>query len=254
MAALHGQVTQLQRRLQEGQEQLVASQTDVEGSLAKSSRLAAQQLSSGLAALRSEVCDDLQATQAQLADLERRCAEERRQWGAELGRLQTKLTASRRPWEEDLEMRVEQTENSLGARLSHANRQQARLGAWQEKQLSDLAEYLDQRLWSLYHQQRRELQASLSQPCSEAASLRKLVAQQEKVLGERDVALRALETRVSGTEAEACRLARLAERLCGVLQMWEQRHRGAARAEAESLLSLQERFNLALIERGLGKN
>lgn len=272
MTALAVKITGLEDQIEKLQLQQSQVQVTNEKLHRDSSRVINDQLTFAITALRSELDTELQTTREKVRTLEQQLSRMGHQLDEDQSRmdnlddkyrqLSSKRTAH---WEQDLQFRVEQTENCLETRFSSTNKQHARLAAWQEKQLADLSEYIDQRLWSLYNQlemQRREMvsfnqrfvetQSALMEPCSESQAIRKLLSERETSRRnwqeKQERKMTELDNRMTSTQSETCKLSRLAERLCTILQMWEQRHKTSIRLEQDTMQSLKERYNMAIIE------
>jgi len=99
---------------------------------------------------------------------------------------------------------------------------------------------MNQRLWSLH----RQVELNVSSVKSEIDTLRVNMTNR---LGE-------MEGKVACAESETCRLSRLAERLCGLLQLWEMRNKESSRIQEVAEQSLRERFALAMEERRIDQN
>jgi hypothetical protein len=279
-------LTSIEKELQQYQDEQRSMAANTSATLQELSSDLQNQFATKLTEIRTTLTQELRDTYSKIRDLERLCStlnikleDQAEKWGEphdmKISRLESKLRQLQLKqrslgWEEDVEFRIERNENNFESRLLNSNKQQARLGAWQEKQIADLSDHVDQRLWSLYSQleiQRNEIitlsrqlikyQSSLNEPCSEAERLNKILVKLSATQNERDneknTKIAALEVKVTSIEQENCRLSRLADRLCSVLQMWEQRHKSASMAEAATLQSLQERYNMAIVEMSLSR-
>jgi hypothetical protein len=114
------------------------------------------------------------------------------------------------------------------------------LESWHQQQLNDLSEHMNQRMWGLH----RQVELNVANIKVEMETVRRDLTNR---LGE-------MEGKVSCAENETCRLSRLAERLCGLLQLWEMRNKESSKIQEVAEQSLRERFSLVLAERQMNES
>lgn len=107
--------------------------------------------------------------------------------------------------------------------------------SWHQQQLNDLSEHTEQRLRGLH----RHVELTVSSVKSDVEMVRKDVTNR---LGD-------MENKVVSAENETCRLSRLAERLCGLLQLWEMRNKESSKIQEVMEQSFRERYALAMEEK-----
>lgn len=104
--------------------------------------------------------------------------------------------------------------------------------SWHQQQLNDLSEHSEQRLRGLH----RHVEMTVSSVKNDVETLRNDVTNR---LGD-------MASKVVCAENETCRLSRLAERLCGLLQLWEMRNKESSKIQEVMDQSFRERYAMAM--------